>query len=71
MGKPITESLFDVEETVSTIDDIVELAPSWIKSEQIEMEAKKAYIHYEPLGPILIILPWNYPLDLTIENAIP
>ncbi len=36
----------------------------------LTMQPGKSYIHYEPYGVVLIISPWNYPVQLTLSPLI-
>jgi acyl-CoA reductase-like NAD-dependent aldehyde dehydrogenase len=71
MGKPIAQAKGEVAFACMSIQATIDKAPEFMKNEVVEMESKKAYIHYEPLGPLFVVLPWNFPIVLTIDNAIP
>jgi succinate-semialdehyde dehydrogenase/glutarate-semialdehyde dehydrogenase len=36
-------------------------AERFLADELIETPAKKSYVKYEPMGVILVVMPWNYP----------
>jgi succinate-semialdehyde dehydrogenase/glutarate-semialdehyde dehydrogenase len=36
-------------------------AERFMADEVIETTASRSYVHYQPLGPILVVMPWNYP----------
>jgi succinate-semialdehyde dehydrogenase/glutarate-semialdehyde dehydrogenase len=38
-----------------------EHAESFLRDEEVATEASRSYIRYEPLGPVLAIMPWNFP----------
>lgn len=38
-----------------------ENAERFLADEVIATTASRSYIHYQPLGPILVVMPWNYP----------
>jgi succinate-semialdehyde dehydrogenase len=40
-------------------------------SEATQVEAQRARIEYRPLGPILAVMPWNFPLWQVLRGAVP
>jgi len=71
MGKVITQSLAEVEKCASLCDTLVEKAEVWLKEEEITADGKQHLITFEPLGTILIIMPWNYPFWQVIKVGLP
>ncbi len=71
MGKPITQSLAEVEKCAWVCDYYSENAEDHLESEEIETDAYKSYISYEPLGVVLAVMPWNYPLWQVFRFAAP
>ena len=71
MGKPIKESLAEVEKCAWLCDYYVENAENFLKPEIVKTEAKKSYVTFEPLGIVLSIMPWNYPFWQVFRFAIP
>jgi succinate-semialdehyde dehydrogenase/glutarate-semialdehyde dehydrogenase len=61
MGKSITQSISEIEKCAWVCNYYAENAPDFLKAENIETDASKSYVSYEPLGVILGIMPWNYP----------
>ena len=43
---------------------------SWPTS-PIATAATRSYVHYQPLGPVLAVMPWNFPLWQVIRFAAP
>jgi len=71
VGKPKLEGYST--EVAYTLSEIVEARrelASWMKPEKVStpllVQPGKSYIHKNPLGLVLIIAPWNYPLGLLI-----
>ncbi len=67
--KPVAE--VDVTELMPVLDEMrhaIGDLKSWMKPKRVWptslMIATKAWIHYQPRGRVLIIAPWNYPLNL-------
>ncbi len=70
MGKPITQSLSEVRKSIQLLDYAIEHAESFLAPEQVKTEAKRSYIRFEPLGTILAIEPWNYPVQQAMRAAV-
>jgi succinate-semialdehyde dehydrogenase / glutarate-semialdehyde dehydrogenase len=62
MGKTVGSAIAEAEKCAGACRYYAEHAESFIKDEVIETAASKSYIHYQPLGIVLVVMPWNYPL---------
>ena len=71
MGKPIKESLAEIEKCAWLSDYYAENADRFLKPEEIKTEAKKSYIVFQPLGIVLAIMPWNFPFWQALRFGIP
>ena len=71
MGKPIAQARGEVEKTAATCDWYAEHGPAMLAPEKTPVENDKAYIDYLPLGPILAVMPWNFPIWQVMRGAIP
>jgi acyl-CoA reductase-like NAD-dependent aldehyde dehydrogenase len=71
MGKPVAQSEAEVKKCIWTTDYIIENARTMLAPEHVKTEAKKSYVRFDPLGVILLIMPWNYPAWQFIRAAIP
>ncbi len=71
MGKPITESLAEVEKCASLAEELITLAPQWLREEEVHAGGKKHLITFEPLGSLFIIMPWNFPFWQPFKVALP
>jgi acyl-CoA reductase-like NAD-dependent aldehyde dehydrogenase len=71
MGKPISQSLAEVKKTLWLFDYYLENGEKFLSNEYVQTEAKKSYIRFDPLGVIIIIMPWNFPLWQVVRAAIP
>ncbi|WP_238786124.1 aldehyde dehydrogenase family protein [Blattabacterium cuenoti] len=70
MGKPITQSYLEVNKSINLCEYYCELKES-IFLKKIDTEYKISYVKFESMGPILGIVPWNYPIWQTIRSTIP
>ena len=71
MGKPITQAVAEVEKCAWLCDVLAEKAKSWLAPEEVEADGKQHLITFEPLGPIYIVMPWNYPFWQPFKVALP
>lgn len=52
-------------------DWYAEHGPAMLATEATQVEENKAVIEYRPLGAILAIMPWNFPLWQVLRGAVP
>ncbi len=71
MGKPISQSVAEVEKCAWVCEYYAKNAEEQLQNERIETDADKSYVSYEPLGVILAVMPWNYPLWQVFRFAAP
>ena len=61
MGKPVSQAVGEVEKCAWVCRYYAENAADFLADEPVETDAEKSYVAYEPLGPVLAVMPWNYP----------
>ena len=61
MGKPISQSIAELEKCAITLSYYAEHAEQILKEEKVKSEAKESFVTFEPLGTVLAIMPWNFP----------
>lgn len=71
MGKTFTEGRAEILKSASTIRFFVEKSPDWLSPKTVALEAKSGTQHVEPLGGILLVMPWNFPFWQILRAAIP
>ncbi len=71
MGKPITQSLSEVEKCAWVCEYYAENAEKQLAPETVETDAHKSYISYEPIGVVLAVMPWNFPFWQVFRFAAP
>ncbi|MGC2167434.1 MAG: NAD-dependent succinate-semialdehyde dehydrogenase [Gallionella sp.] len=71
MGKPLKESLAEIEKCANVCDYYAQHGESYMQSEPVESDAARSYVAYRPLGVILAIMPWNFPFWQVFRAAVP
>ncbi|MDB6039677.1 MAG: Aldehyde Dehydrogenase, partial [Verrucomicrobiales bacterium] len=71
MGKPLKQGLAEVEKCAWACDYYAEHAERHLSPEFIETDAVKSYVAFEPIGIVLAIMPWNFPLWQVFRFAAP
>ncbi|MBX8459566.1 succinate-semialdehyde dehydrogenase [Enterobacter sp. RIT637] len=71
MGKPILQARAEVAKSASLCDWYAEHGPAMLNAEPTQVENHNAVIEYRPLGPILAVMPWNFPLWQVLRGAVP
>lgn len=71
MGKTFQSALAEVEKCAWVCRYYAELAEGFLADEIIKTEATKSMIVYKPLGVILAVMPWNYPMWQVFRFAVP
>jgi succinate-semialdehyde dehydrogenase len=71
MGKPIAQARGEVTKSASLFDWYAEHGPAMLATEATMVENQNAVIEYRPMGPILAVMPWNFPLWQVVRGAVP
>ncbi|MGI0056350.1 MAG: aldehyde dehydrogenase family protein, partial [Nitrosarchaeum sp.] len=71
MGKPIKESLSEVEKCAWAMEFYGDNADIFLHDESVNTDARKSVISFEPLGIIGSIMPWNFPYWQALRFAAP
>ncbi|AFM59975.1 MULTISPECIES: succinate-semialdehyde dehydrogenase [Enterobacter] len=71
MGKPIVQARAEVAKSAGLCDWYAEHGPAMLHAEPTLVENQNAVIEYRPLGPILAVMPWNFPLWQVLRGAVP
>jgi len=71
MGKTFAAAKGEAAKCALTMRYFAEHAPSMLEDEVIDSMASASGVRYESIGPILAIMPWNFPLWQVIRFAVP
>ena len=71
MGKPITQSLAEVEKCAWVCEYYAENTELMLKKEIVETDASESFVQFDPIGIVLAVMPWNYPLWQVLRFAAP
>ena len=71
MGKPYKAAVAEALKCTTACRYYAENAEQILADEVIETGAKKTFIRYRPIGPILAVMPWNFPFWQVIRFAAP
>ncbi|OJX64483.1 MAG: NADP-dependent succinic semialdehyde dehydrogenase [Micrococcales bacterium 73-13] len=75
MGKTIGQARAEVRKSATAMRFYAEQAEAFLAGWELEdpsaVHASKAYVRYQPLGVVLAVMPWNYPLWQVIRFAAP
>jgi succinate-semialdehyde dehydrogenase/glutarate-semialdehyde dehydrogenase len=61
MGKTLQSAVAEASKCATGCRFYAENAERFLADEIVETGAKRSFIRYQPLGPILAIMPWNFP----------
>jgi succinate-semialdehyde dehydrogenase / glutarate-semialdehyde dehydrogenase len=71
MGKLLRDSVAEIEKCARGCRYYAENAERFLEDEVAQTDARRSYLHYEPMGPILAIMPWNFPFWQVFRFAAP
>jgi succinate-semialdehyde dehydrogenase / glutarate-semialdehyde dehydrogenase len=71
MGKTFAAAKGEVAKCALTMRWYAQHAERLLADEPIETSARSSYVRYQPLGPVLAVMPWNFPLWQVVRFAAP
>jgi len=71
MGKPILQGEDEILKCISICQYYAKYANSFLRNTFINTNSPLSFIQYEPMGPLLAIMPWNFPFWQVFRMCIP
>src|SRR5437667_313340 len=71
MGKPLPQGEAETEKCAWACDYYAEHTERFLAEEPRETDASKAFVRFDPIGPVLAIMPWNFPFWQVFRFAAP
>jgi succinate-semialdehyde dehydrogenase/glutarate-semialdehyde dehydrogenase len=71
MGKTLAAATAEAQKCARGCRYYAENAQKMLADEEVELEGAKAFIRYQPLGPVLAVMPWNFPFWQVFRFAAP
>jgi len=71
MGKPVKQGIAEAEKCAWVCDYYTANAEAHLAPDLIKTEGSQSYVAFEPLGVVLAVMPWNFPLWQVFRFAAP
>ena len=71
MGKPFAQAKGEVAKCANAFRWFAAHGESFLTDEEMPVDASLGLVTYQPLGPVLAIMPWNFPLWQVVRFAAP
>jgi succinate-semialdehyde dehydrogenase / glutarate-semialdehyde dehydrogenase len=71
MGKPIAQGQAEVAKCAWVCDFYAEHAEAMLAEQPRSTDAVRSYVRFDPLGPVLAVMPWNFPFWQVFRFAAP
>jgi succinate-semialdehyde dehydrogenase/glutarate-semialdehyde dehydrogenase len=71
MGKPLAQGRGEAEKCAWVCRHYADHAEELLADREAKTDASRSFVAFEPLGPVLAVMPWNFPLWQVFRFAAP
>lgn len=71
MGKPLAQAEGELKKCAWVCRHYAENAEAYLKDEKIKTDASQSFVRHLPIGPVLAVMPWNFPYWQVFRFAAP
>ncbi len=71
MGKPLAAAISEAQKCAWACRYYAEHAEAQLADQAVETDAARSFVRFQPLGPVLAIMPWNFPFWQVFRFAAP
>ncbi|NDV26218.1 NAD-dependent succinate-semialdehyde dehydrogenase [Desulfovibrio sp. JC010] len=71
MGKPLKSGRAEVLKSATVCDYYADNGAAMLASEPKTVDSMQCYVDYAPMGTVLAVMPWNYPVWQVLRIAVP
>ncbi len=71
MGKPLRAAIQEAEKCALGCRYYAQNAEKFLADEEAKTSATRSFVRYQPLGPVLAVMPWNFPFWQVFRFAAP
>ena len=71
MGKPLAQGRAEVQKCAWVCEYYADHAATFLADEPVSTDATRSFVAFRPLGVVLAVMPWNFPLWQVFRFAAP
>jgi succinate-semialdehyde dehydrogenase/glutarate-semialdehyde dehydrogenase len=71
MGKPISGGIAEAEKCAWVCEYYADNAEDFLADQEVETDAKRSFVTFQPIGVVLAVMPWNFPFWQVFRFAAP
>ncbi len=71
MGKTIAEARAEIDKCTWVCRHYADHGEAYLKRQPIEAGKRASYVDFQPIGPVLAVMPWNFPFWQVFRFAAP